>query len=194
MAKLGTSIFRDIESKGVDVAMVDGHVVRPTWRPVSIKQKVESRQNGSVILINDVNVADINVFGIYVPKYECKILIPGRVMLQGSCKRMAVSILWVCFVVAMHRLAAKHITQLLQIWISDNIRREETMLRKLLSQCTALHFSQCTLEPYEAQHCTGKEILQWRQNDCCLELKSHFVQRVTGMDGEAGKAQADSDG
>lgn len=77
--------------------------------------------------------------------------------------------------------------------ISDNSRGQDTKLQKLLAPCTALHFSQCTLEPCETQHCTAEEILQRRQNNCCLELKKPLCGRVAGMDSRAGEAQADSD-
>lgn len=42
------------------------------------------------------------------------------------------------------------------------------MLQKLLAPCTAFHFSQANLEPCEAQH------------NCCLELKSCFVEEPWG--------------
>lgn len=42
------------------------------------------------------------------------------------------------------------------------------MLQKLLAPCTAFHFSQCNLEPCEAQH------------NGCLELKSCFVEELWG--------------
>lgn len=129
--------------------------------------RIESRQHDSVTLIDDVIVADINVFTIYVPTYECKILIsgPGRVMLKGSCMRLAVSFLWVCFVVAMDRLAAKHTAA---SYCRCGYQKRGDIVAELLSQCKTLHFSLCTLEPCEVQHCIAK-ILQWRQNDCCLE-------------------------
>lgn len=58
-------------------------------------------------------------------------------MLKGSCMRLAVSFLWVCFVVAMHRLAAKHTAA---SYCRCGYQKRGDIVAELLSQCTVKHY------------------------------------------------------